>query len=490
MPEFSITPEDGGKRLDRYLTQKLPMHSRAYLQQLIEHKHVLVDGRTTKPGYRLRADEQIVVTLPPSKPSGVLPESIPLDVLSEDAHLLVVNKAAGMVVHPSPGNTSGTLVNALLAHCTQLSGIGGIERPGIVHRLDKDTSGAIVVAKDDATHRGLARQFAERQVRKRYLAIVRGDIRNAEGVIDAAVGRHPVHRQKMSTHTRVGRQAVTAFRVLERFGVYTLVELSPHTGRTHQIRVHMAAVGHPLLGDPTYGRDHKELHHSPLAYQLSWFRRQALHAWILGFMHPATAEWFECRAPLPADLEHLLVTLRHEACAAEGDHRNPFPPERSWSRISSPMVEKVYSDKRGGKGQVGDSSMREKAMAEPTVTQQRPILALVNDLFFTLKIADTAKSVGFPIYFAGSSEELLNCFRKTYPALIIADLTLDGVDQAALFEQLAVAANQATLPILGYTTHADWKRTGPLHDRCTKVVTKDVLSRSLADLIQQLIEQG
>lgn len=326
MADFSITPEDVGERLDRYLTQQLPMHSRAYLQQLIDQKHVVVDGRTTKPSYRLRAGDRIVVTPPPPKPSGVLAEPIPFDVLYEDAHLLVVNKAAGMVVHPSPGNTSGTLVNALQAHCSQLSGIGGIERPGIVHRLDKDTSGAIVVAKDDATHRGLARQFAERQVKKRYLAIVRGNLREGEGVIDAAVGRHPVYRQKMSTHTRVGRQAVTEFHVLERFGAYTLVELCPRTGRTHQIRVHMAAVGHPLLGDPTYGRNRQEDHRSPLAQRLSWFRRQALHAWVLGFVHPATEAWLECRAPLPTDLEQLLTNLRGEACAGKGDQRTPAPP--------------------------------------------------------------------------------------------------------------------------------------------------------------------
>jgi 23S rRNA pseudouridine1911/1915/1917 synthase len=319
MPEFSLTSEDVGERLDRYLTRQLPTHSRAYLQQLIEGKQILVDGRATKPGYRLRAGDRISVSLPPPKPSGVLPQPIPLDVLYEDAYLLVVNKAAGMVVHPSPGNASGTLVNALLAHCTHLSGIGGIERPGIVHRLDKDTSGVMAVAKDDATHRGLARLFADRQVKKLYLAVVYGNIRDAEGVIDAAIGRHPVYRQKMSTHTRVGRHAVTEFRVLERFGLYTLVELRPRTGRTHQIRVHMAALGHPLLGDPTYGRNRKELQRSPLAHQLSWFQRQALHAWVLGFVHPATGEWLECRAPLPADLEHLLAILRRETNAAERD---------------------------------------------------------------------------------------------------------------------------------------------------------------------------
>jgi 23S rRNA pseudouridine1911/1915/1917 synthase len=296
MCEFSITPEVVGERLDRYLTRQLPTHSRAYLQQLIEGGQILVGGRAIKPGYRLRAGDHITVHLPPPRPSDMPPEPIPLDVLYEDAHLLVVNKAAGMVVHPSPGNSSGTLVNALLAHCLHLSGIGGVERPGIVHRLDKDTSGAMVVA--------------QRQVKKLYLAIVRGDVEGTEGIVDAAVGRHPVYRQKMSTHTRVGREAVTEFRVLERFGFYTVVELRPRTGRTHQIRVHMAALGHPLVGDPTYGRARPQLKRSLAAPQLAWFRRQALHAWVLGFTHPMSGEWLECRAPLPADLERLLAILR------------------------------------------------------------------------------------------------------------------------------------------------------------------------------------
>jgi 23S rRNA pseudouridine1911/1915/1917 synthase len=330
MPEFSLSSKDVGERLDRYLTRQFPTHSRAYLQHLIDEQHILVDGRTTKPGYRLRAGDRISVNLPPPRPSGMLPQPIALDILYEDAYLLVLNKAAGMVVHPSPGNASGTLVNALLAHCTQLSGIGGIERPGIVHRLDKDTSGVMVVAKDDATHRGLARLFADRQVKKRYLAVVQGHIREAAGLIDAAVGRHPVHRQKMSTHTRLGRQAVTEFRVLERFGLYTLVELQPRTGRTHQIRVHMAAVGHPLLGDPTYGHTQKTLRRSPLAHQLSWFHRQALHAWALGLVHPATGEWLECRAPLPADLEQVLAILRREANATEHDAQEGIAPGIVW----------------------------------------------------------------------------------------------------------------------------------------------------------------
>jgi 23S rRNA pseudouridine1911/1915/1917 synthase len=310
MSEFSVAPEDVKARLDRLVARQLPVHSRAYIQQLIELGHILVDGRAMKPGYRLRAGEHVTVRQPPPKPSGVRPEPLPLDVLYEDDHLLVVNKPAGLVVHPSPGNDSGTLVNALLAHCPSLSGIGGVERPGIVHRLDKDTSGAMVIAKNDAAHHGLSRQFSERQVKKLYLAIVCGDLQPSTGLIDAAVGRHPIHRQKMSTQTRVGRQAVTEFRVQERFGRYTLVELRPCTGRTHQIRVHMSALGYPLLGDPVYGRHLKELRRSPLAESLAWFRRQALHARVLGFSHPLRSERIECCAPLPDDLQRVLTVLR------------------------------------------------------------------------------------------------------------------------------------------------------------------------------------
>ncbi len=317
MREFSVTSVEASERLDRFLTRQLPSLSRAYLQQLIVEGQTRVNGQPTKPSYRLRAGDHVTMILPPPRPSGVQPEAIPLDILYEDAHLLVVNKPAGMVVHPNPGNSSSTLVNALLAHCTALSGIGGVERPGIVHRLDKDTSGAIVVAKDDVTHRGLAHQFKERSVTKRYLAIVRGDIQKPEGVVSAAVGRHPVYRQKMSTHTRAGREAVTEFRVLERFALCTFVELRPRTGRTHQIRVHMAAIGHPLLGDPTYGRWQKDLSRSRFAQALAWFQRQALHAWSLGVTHPITGMWIECCAPLPADMERLLATLRQGHDATE-----------------------------------------------------------------------------------------------------------------------------------------------------------------------------
>jgi 23S rRNA pseudouridine1911/1915/1917 synthase len=327
MPEFSVLSDDSGERLDRFLTRQLPEHSRAYVQHLIDGQQILVGGHVTKPGYRLHCGDRITVVLPPPQPSGVIPQALPLDILYEDPHLLIVNKAAGMVVHPSPGNASGTLVNALLAHCPTLSGIGGVERPGIVHRLDKDTSGVLVVAKEDLTHRELARQFAERQVQKRYVAIVRGDLREDNGLVDAAVGRHPVYRQKMSTQTRVGREAITEFCVMERLGGYTTVELRPRTGRTHQIRVHMAALGHPLLGDPTYGRLRQEHARTPLAGQLSWFRRQALHAWMLGFQHPRTGEWLERSAPLPADLERVLVLLR--SALSGGDRKGIYGDGRS-----------------------------------------------------------------------------------------------------------------------------------------------------------------
>jgi 23S rRNA pseudouridine1911/1915/1917 synthase len=451
MPEFLVTASDSGERLDRFLARQLPAHSRAYLQHLIDREQILVGGQVTKPGHRLRAGDHITVVLPPPQPAGVLPEPIPLDILYEDVHLLIVNKPAGMVVHPSPGNPSGTLVNALLAHCTTLSGIGGVERPGIVHRLDKDTSGAMAVAKDDLTHRELARQFAERRVKKLYLAIVRGDIRGEEGIIDAAVGRHPVHRQKMSTHTRAGRTAVTEFRVVERFGGYTLVELHPRTGRTHQIRVHMAALGHPLLGDPTYGRSRQGLARSALAAKLAWFQRQALHAWVLGIQHPHTGERLERCAPLPADMERLLDILRCE--------------------------------QRSG----GESLKKDDAMTDESALPQASILALVNDLFFALKIQDTAKHLGLPIAVAGSSAEFFDRLTGLQPALVIADLTMGGVDMAALLEQYSADPRRAAVPVLGYTTHADWKRTSPLHDKCAKVVTKDTLSRSLPALIQQLL---
>ena len=316
---FTVAAEDSGTRLDKYLVAHLPALSRSQLQRLIQEGQVGLTQGVVTASYRVREGDIITLHVPPPRPARPVAEALALPIVYEDNALLVIDKPPGLVVHPSPGHTSGTLVNALLFHCQTLSGIGGEERPGIVHRLDKDTSGAIVVAKDDATHRGLARQFAERQVKKRYLAIVRGNLRVAEGVIDAAVGRHPIFRQKMSTHTRAGRPAVTAFRVLERFAAYTLVELHPRTGRTHQIRVHMAAMGHPLLGDATYGRRRQAAQGSPLAQRLAWFRRQALHAWVLGFRHPATQEWHECCAPLPPDLEQLLTTLRADVYVADVD---------------------------------------------------------------------------------------------------------------------------------------------------------------------------
>lgn len=296
MPELSVTAEFAGTRLDHFLAQQFPELSRSRLQALIKEGHILLDGRQAKPGEKIRLGEQIAVHLPEAAPVvGVAPEEIPLDVLFEDDDLLVLNKPAGMVVHPAAGNPDGTLVNALLHHCTALSGIGGEQRPGIVHRLDKETSGGMVVAKNDLAHQGLSRQFAQREVLKIYLALAAGYFEKKAGVIETEIGRHPVHRKKMAVVSPgKGRASKTAYRVLAELGggrgetKASLVECTLHSGRTHQIRVHLKHLGHPLLGDALYGR--------PDAYP-----RQMLHAWKLGFTHPRTGEWLEFQTPVPED---------------------------------------------------------------------------------------------------------------------------------------------------------------------------------------------
>ena len=289
-PEFHVSPEASGLRLDHFLAAQLPHLSRSRLQVLIKEGHILVNGQSTKPGEKLRTGNCITVHEPqPTPVTGTLAEDIPLAILFEDADLLVLNKAAGMVVHPAAGNLDGTLVNALLHHCTALSGIGGEQRPGIVHRLDKETSGCLVVAKNDMAHQGLSRQFAQRTILKVYLALVAGHLAKKSGVIEAEIGRHPVHRKKMSVvQTGKGRASTTDYRVLRELDDASLVECTLHTGRTHQIRVHLKHLGHPLLGDPLYGRR-------------GHFERQMLHAWKLGFTHPGTGEWMEFRSPIPED---------------------------------------------------------------------------------------------------------------------------------------------------------------------------------------------
>ena len=300
-----------GKRLDRFLAERLPELSRARLQALIEGGAVAVDGRGAKASARLRAGQSVSVTVPEPEAARPAPEDIPLAVVHEDPHLLVIDKPAGLVVHPGAGRASGTLVNALLHHVRDLSGVGGVLRPGIVHRLDRGTSGLMVVAKDDATHRALARQFADRTVEKEYLAVVLGVPARAEGTIEMDIGRDPVHRKKMSVRARRGRSARTSYRVLETLDGAALLRLRIHTGRTHQIRVHLAGIRHPVAGDATYGGGRTPSSRRAAARQaLQALSRPALHAARLAFDHPATGERLSFESALPADLSALVEALR------------------------------------------------------------------------------------------------------------------------------------------------------------------------------------
>lgn len=285
-----MPPEAFGCRLDQYLAIQLPHLSRSRLQALIKDGHILLDGKPCKPSEKLRPGKGISVHEPDATPlTGTTAEEIPLEILFEDDDLLVINKSAGMVVHPAAGNPTGTLVNALLHHCTALSGIGGEQRPGIVHRLDKETSGCLVVAKNDLAHQGLSKQFASRDVLKVYLALAAGHFAKKSGVIEASIGRHPVHRKKMTVvEAGKGRPSTTDYRVLRELPGASLVECTLHTGRTHQIRVHLKHLGHALLGDAVYGRRAN-------------YERQMLHAWKLGFTHPRTGEWMEFQSPIPQD---------------------------------------------------------------------------------------------------------------------------------------------------------------------------------------------
>lgn len=300
MPErtISLVFERGGERLDKALAAALPALSRSQIQRLIKEAYVTVEGRVVKPSTRLEPGDRVIVRLPPPQPTALVAEAIPLDIVYEDADILVVNKPAGMVVHPAHGHASGTLVNAVLAHCPELEGVGGEQRPGIVHRLDKDTSGLIVIAKNDRAHRELQRQFKAREVIKAYLALVEGRVSPQQGLIEAPIGRDPVHRQRMAV-VRNGRAAVTRYRVLETFPEYTLVEAEPVTGRTHQIRLHLAFIGHPVVGDRVYGRRRQRLS----------LNRHFLHAHRLTLTLPGTGERRTFIAPLPPELEKVLNGL-------------------------------------------------------------------------------------------------------------------------------------------------------------------------------------
>lgn len=307
---FSVEEHAHGMRIDRFLAMRSELTcSRSFLKQLITQGHVLIDGAACRPSQKVTTGSTVQLEVPPPEPLELEPEDIPLDVLYEDPYLIVVNKPVGMVVHPAPGHFTGTLVHALLHHCTDLSGIGGVMRPGIVHRIDRDTSGVLVVAKTDEAHHGLSRLFKERkkdEISRHYWAIARGDFREGSGRIETPYGRHPKKRQCYSSLFPAEKHAITHFSVLERWTIATWLDITLETGRTHQIRVHMADRKRGLIGDPVYGG--RAPHRWPGF--LKHFKRQALHARSLSFIHPITQERVTCEAELPIDMLKMVEELR------------------------------------------------------------------------------------------------------------------------------------------------------------------------------------
>lgn len=299
--EWTADAEAAKERIDKFVkAQTGEQFSRSQIQLWIEQGSIVVNGNQVKTNYKIAAGDVISLSVPEAEPVEIVPEDIPLDIYYEDSDVIVVNKERGMVVHPAPGHASGTLVNALMHHCKDLSGINGELRPGIVHRIDKDTSGLIMAAKNDKAHASLAAQLKEHSVTRKYFAIVHGNVSHDQGTIDAPIGRDPQDRKMYTVIERNSKHAVTHFQVAERFGDYTLLELKLETGRTHQIRVHMKFIGHPLVGDPIYGRSK--------GIKMSG---QALHAAVLGFVHPSSGQYLEFNAPLPADMEDVLQALRN-----------------------------------------------------------------------------------------------------------------------------------------------------------------------------------
>ena len=301
MNEYSVTQENKGTRIDKFLADHMEGASRSFLQKLIKEEHVLVNEKPVKANYRLSLDDKVTITIPEAKEPEIEAENIPLDILYEDSDIIIVNKPKQMVVHPAPGHYSGTLVNALMYHCGKdLSGINGEMRPGIVHRIDMATTGSLIVCKNDMAHQSLSEQLKEHSIKRVYEAIVHGNIKEDEGTVNAPIGRHPIDRKKMSTHAKISRNAVTHYKVLKRFGNYTYIQCELETGRTHQIRVHMASIGHPILGDMVYG---------PKKCPYPNLQGQTLHAKTLGIIHPRTGEYLEVNAPLPDYFEKLLKIL-------------------------------------------------------------------------------------------------------------------------------------------------------------------------------------
>lgn len=298
--EWIVEAKDSGERIDKYVTESCDEDiSRSQIQLWIKNGDVVVNGKAVKPNYKLAEGDNVQLTVPEPVEVSIAPEPIPLDIVYEDSDVIVVNKPRGMVVHPAPGHYSGTLVNALLHHCTDLSGINGMLRPGIVHRIDKDTSGLIMAAKNDKAHLSLAGQLKEHSVTRKYIAVVHGNVTHDQGTIEAPIGRSSEDRKMYTVTDKNSKHAVTHFIVLDRIADYTLMQLKLETGRTHQIRVHMKYIGHPLVGDPMYGRNKG----NPID-------GQALHAGVLGFVHPTTGEHLEFEVGLPDDMTHLLDVLK------------------------------------------------------------------------------------------------------------------------------------------------------------------------------------
>ena len=303
MTAYTLTTElcDEGLRLDLFLSEELEDHSRSFLQKLIKEGLVTVDGKPVKANYRLSAGQQVSVQVREPEEVNIEPQEMSLDILYEDGDVCIVNKPKGMVVHPAAGHYRDTLVNGIMYHCQDsLSGINGSLRPGIVHRIDKDTTGALIICKNDKAHSCIAEQLKEHSITRRYRAIIIGNLSEDEGTVDAPIGRHPTQRKKMAVNRNNGKRAVTHYRVLARFRGYTYIECRLETGRTHQIRVHMASIGHPLLGDTVYG---------PAKQAYPSLEGQTLHAMVIGFVHPTTGAYMEFEAPLPAYFAELLQKL-------------------------------------------------------------------------------------------------------------------------------------------------------------------------------------